>query len=241
MYEDVSCSLLEFMQNLEEIVKYIDNFTCGGIAMDVNHSFVKEAPRVASTKSIFYVNEVDRPKTSSVETGIVLGGNQDASLKHDVCEFKITRENGLSKNKIRIKISLTDEDMNKDTKVIECFSLIKRKKKVISNNVTLRDSICAELAPTMNIFPYMSRLLMNSLDMKPTPLTNLKISGILPRLGMRLDKGETKSIFIFLDDEDKIVTVKKYESEKEEKLYWDNDLFQISTYILGNHLIGLPD
>ena len=228
LYEDGGCTLLAFMQDLEEIVKFIDNFTCGSIILDVVYgSFTPSIslPRTVSTKSIF-------PPTLQ---------ESSQSYDHHSPYFLITRKNGSFEKDIRITLSLNHVDLGKDVRVIDCSYSTAEKQQIILDKGALRDSICRELAPSMEIFPCMSRLLMNSLDMKPTPLTKLEISGILPRLGMQLEKGETKSIFIFLDDADKIVTIKKYESEKEEKLYWDNDLFQASTYIIGNLLINLPD
>jgi hypothetical protein len=129
-FENGKTTLYACMQCLEDITKYIDDFTCGNnrVALDV----VKEKSPIARTGSSF-------------------------NIKKETKTFRISRSKS-NGDHASVQVDLVVETVKNQKIVKECVLLRNQKSTPATERGGLRDMICAQLAPTLRVFSVLNVL-----------------------------------------------------------------------------------
>jgi hypothetical protein len=217
IFESGATSVMAFMQCLEDIIHYMDGFTCcHQITVDTSSAPVENH--------------------SSEE---VHANSQLWSMKTDTLHFSITRtsskdeEQNLKSILIRVELSPLQPHPNSILKVHTCWLNFGEGGQDIEakNRGELRDLVCASLVPAMRVFPILHFLtLKQGHNMEPVPFpeslsiknTEVASAAAAPDLCMLLDRGN-RQVHISINANDQLVTWEKVEDGKYNLKTWSLD------------------
>jgi hypothetical protein len=214
MFESGATSVMAFMQCLEDIIHYIDGFTCSHqIKVDTS-----SAPAENHSSEEIYAN------------------SQLWSTDTDTLHFSITRTAEMdeehSLKSVLIRTALQPHP-NSTLKVHTCLLHSGQETQVIEakNRGELRDLVCACLVPAMRVFPILHFLTMkqgHSMEPVPFPqslsIQNTEAASVVaaPDLCMLLDRGN-RQVHIGINANDQLVTWERAEDGKYNLKTWSLD------------------
>jgi hypothetical protein len=213
IFESGDTSVIGFMQCLEDIIHYIDGFTCGHhITLDTSSS-----------------GAANQNQNSLAQ---ILVNSQEWSQTTDILHFSIVRrrrpsaeemEDNLKEHKhVLIQAVFMPLQPNSTLKVQTCLLDLGGSRMMRAHNRgELRDLICASLVPAMRVFPLLHYLTLKSgKGMEPVPFPKAldsKVPQGVPELCMLLLLD--RQLHISINANDQLVT-------------WDDDE-DLKTWNLG--------
>lgn len=184
-FEEEKYTLIHFMQCLEDILKYIDNFSC-------EHTLMLDIP----------------PSTGVPKTGSLLDRSLSDEVKPTKQQFLITRrkKNTQDPNEQSITVGVELKEDNEQQMVVSC-SLCHKKCQNITDRAKLRDAICAVLNPNLRVLPILN-FLVDTSRTEVCPLQpDLKLSRMCLRICKVTDTSDpTKYVLLAVNKDDVLVS-----------------------------------
>lgn len=206
IFEGGKTSLLPFMQYMEDIVNYTDEFTCGhNISLDT------------SSENLDMTNIEDSTPFSS--QGMLLNFSITRSKKPATSMMDTVYTKAREEKVVTVTPSLSQANHNL---VHQCtLRCGKEEENFIIDRTVLRDSICKSLVPALRVFPLLHFLThqtaqMNAVPIPPEMAKEIYGEGVPPKLCMHV-KGHEREVYIALDPDDQLVTWAIIPSQKKGK------------------------
>lgn len=225
-YEGGNTTLYAFLQCLEDIAIYIDNFTCSNEIVSLDDTSFDD---IHVPKTSFQVLEPSRAVNTTKR-------------------FEISRRRKDNMRSSSAQVILNVEEKKGGEYIVKTCSLI-QEGNALSERGELRDAVCAHLAASLGVFPILSFLLplQNHIQSIPTPLG---MGADPPRFCFKITGVDQQCIMICLNSSDQVLTLKQDvldtwdlhgdKNDKTLKNISDANLLLFLTFVLGNTVINIP-